>query len=288
MRFDLNSDTIEGAVQYLRNRALQIAHTGAKLTNLIVVPKMRGVWGVFEYESHTYYALYLLKQHRGNGLFYKLWTEKCQEIGYDIKMITTTQCELAPYFRHKKIPFILANGLTNTEEYQLIQSIYVEKTTMRSGVSLMNHIDEGLYILHKLNASVEARLGYILHPIFQGDVDLENIFHSNYSLKKLDPKALILALEYRSVANEYLSHRSIESIDEIRLSPLSDVNTMLVADKIQNKKDFEIYHLEHHNRTKELQLYFNNWFEKLSIDDEFNASIKAELNSSSNMSAIFI
>lgn len=285
MRFNLNSDTLEGAIDYLRNRALQIAHTGAKLTKLVQVPKMRGMWAIFEYEGHTYYALYLLKQHRGNGLFFKLWLEKCAEIGYDVKMITTTQCELASYFRHKKIPFVLANGLTNTEEYQFIQTTYGDKTTMRSGVSLMNHIDEGLYILHKLNASTEAKLGYILHPLFQSDVDLELNFNSQ-NLKKLDAKSLILAIEYRSVANEYLSHRTINLLDDIRLSPLEDVNVMLKADKIQNRKDFELYHLGTHPRSLELDNYFHNWFNRLQLEAEFYMSCKAELESLSNMTPV--
>lgn len=281
MRFDLNATSHQGAITYLRNRALQIAHTGAKLTRMIQFEL--GVWAIFEYEDHTYYALYLLQQHRGNGSFYRLWKHKCDEIGYDVKMITTTQCELASYFRHQKIPFILANGLTNTEEYQLMQTIYDDKTTVRSGVSLMNHIDEGLYILYKLNASTEAKLGYILHPIFQGDTDLQNIFNSNNILKKLDPKALVLAIEYRSVANEYLSHRTINYLDDIRLSPLEDVNVMLKADKIQNRKDFELYHLGTHPRSLELDNYFHNWCNKLQLDDEFYRSCKAELETLSRM-----
>lgn len=282
MRFELNSDTIEGAISYLRNRALQISHTGAELKKLIELPESKGVWAVFEFEQHTYYALYILNQYRGNGLFYQLWQEKSQQLGYDVKMITTTQCQLASYFRHKKIPFILANGLTNSEEYKLIESIYEDKTTTRSGIHLMNHIDEGLYILHKLNASNEAKLGYILHPIFQSDFDLScNINHPD--LKRLDPKALILTLEYRSVANEYLSYRTITTLDEIRLSPLDDVNTMLKADKIQNRKDFELYHLGTHPRSQELDLYFHNWCDKLGLDEAFYMSTKAELESLSQM-----
>lgn len=279
-RFNLNADTHQDAITYLRNRALQIAHTDAKLIKLINFDL--GVWGVFEYECQTYYALYLLNQYRGNGKFHKLYLDKCEEMGHEIKMITTTQCELASFFRHKKIPFILANGLTNTEEYQLIQLIYDDKTTIRSGVSLMNHIDEGLFILNKLNASTEAKLGYILHPIFQSDIDLQNNFNSN-NIKKLDIKSVILAMEYRSVANEYLSFNLINHIDQIRLSPLEDVNVMLKADKIQNRKDFEIYHLNVHPRSLELDNYFHNWFNKLKIDTEFYTTIKAELETLSSM-----
>lgn len=284
MRFNLNTTLHTEAVQYLRNRALQIAHTGAVLKKLIQFTE--GVWAEFEFESNTYHALYILEQFRGNGLFYNLWKRKSTEIGYDIKMITTTQCQLASYFRHVKIPFVLCNGLTNTEEYKSIESIYADNSAKRSGVHLMNHIDEGLYILHKLNSTNEAKLAYILHPIFQPDLEL-NFYINHPDLKKFDPKALILVIEYRSVANEYLSHREIKSLDEIRLSPLDDVNTMLKADKIQNRKDFELYHLGTHPRSAELNQYFLNWCDKLLLDSEFYASCKEELQSITNMTVIY-
>ena len=74
-------------------------------------------------------------------------------------------------------------------------------------------------------------------------------------------------MEYRNIANQYLSYRKIKSIDEISLSPLKEVNEMLIADKIQNYKDFLIYHKDTHPRAKELDEYFNNWLKKLNIND---------------------
>lgn len=76
------------------------------------------------------------------------------------------------------------------------------------------------------------------------------------------------ALEYRNIANQYLSHRVISSIDEINLSPIQIVNDMLKADKIQNYKDFILYHIDTHPRSKELDQYFKNWLKKLEITNE--------------------
>ena len=43
----------------------------------------------------------------------------------------------------------------------------------------------------------------------------------------LNVKAVVLAMEYRRVANCYLSHKTISSIDEIDLGPLPDVRVCL-------------------------------------------------------------
>lgn len=146
------------------------------------------------------------------------------------------------------------------EEYRIISDFYGDQITNRSGVELMNHIDEGLYILEKIGASESAKRAYCLHPIVQSDEALRDNFEL---LKGLDSTVIINTIEYRSVANEYLSRREIKSLDEIRLSPLKDVNDMLIADKIQNRKDFMKYHYGTHERTNELFDYFNNWLEKL-------------------------
>ncbi len=57
---------------------------------------------------------------------------------------------------------------------------------------------------------------------------------------KVDRRVMLLGMEYRSTANNYLSFKS--ATEQIKLSPITDVNHMLVADKVQNRKDFEIYH----------------------------------------------
>jgi hypothetical protein len=138
----------------------------------------------------------------------------------------------------------------------------------------MNHIDEGIKILNDIGASEWAKKAYAIHPIFQSD---DALSEPNLNLVNLNPLSIINVMEYRSVANEYLSNRKISSIDEIRLSPLKDVNDMLIADKIQNYKDFELYHKQTHEKSKELDEYFNNWLKKLKIPIERYQKWKEEL-----------
>ena len=154
--------------------------------------------------------------------------------------------------------------------YQFIQDFYGNRTAKRSGVPLMNHINEGLLIMQlagkKLGYQVSAREleAFAIHPLFQEDSALA----SSWSLAVFfDPDVVLLAMEYRSVANEFLSDKIVlgETTPPIRLSPLQGVNMMLIGDKVQNRKDFELYHKGSHARSVELDIYFRYWLRALDI-----------------------
>lgn len=158
------------------------------------------------------------------------------------------------------------------KELKLIKQFYGDRTAERSKVPLINHIIEGLIVLHDINASFAAMRAYCLHPMLQGDKEL--LANIDQVVKEVDDlRVIALALEYRSVANEFLSGKIGEVVhpDQIRLSPLKDVNDMLIADKVQNRKDFITYHLGTHlgthPRSTELNLYFHLWMQRLGIDD---------------------
>ncbi len=150
-------------------------------------------------------------------------------------------------------------------EYELISFYYKNQVAKRSGVPLINHINEGLKILDYIQATETSKKAFCLHPIFQDDAALEKNYHIN--LKKINSQTLICVIEYRSIANAYLSKKIIQHFSEIQLSPLKDVNQMLIADKVQNKKDFELYHKNTHPRSQALELYFNNWLQRLNINN---------------------
>ena len=168
-----------------------------------------------------------------------------------------------------------------TTEYRLIRDHYGDRTAKRSGVRLMNHIDQGLAVLEAIGAADTTQRAFCLHPLLQNDEDL--LLHYPTVCVEARPAAILLAMEYRSVANAWLSDKvytvGIEEghfgpfyhkIGEPRLSPIPAVNEMLVADKVQNYKDFVIYHSEHPRRF-ELSLYFDTWLEVLGVSKaEFN------------------
>lgn len=152
--------------------------------------------------------------------------------------------------------------------YKTISKFYGDKKTERTGVPLMDHIDEGLRVLISLDAPHDALCAYCLHPIYQNNSDLFQAYNDTKPNSLISLKIMILTMEYRNIANAYLSTRHIDSIEDIQLSPLPEVNIMLLADKIQNHKDFKLYHSDTHPRAKELEEYFQNWFKRLCVSDE--------------------
>ena len=165
--------------------------------------------------------------------------------------------------------------IKDTREYKLIARHYSDRVAERSQVPLINHINEGLAVLDVINATDDAKCAFCIHPLLQADEDLQNNF--NRVAFECSPAVVMLAMEYRSVANEFLSDK-IPALrySVIRLSPLCEVNEMLIADKVQNRKDFITYHKGTHARSEELDIYFEKWMVALDISEEtYNSLCKA-------------
>jgi hypothetical protein len=147
--------------------------------------------------------------------------------------------------------------------YRIISEFYGDRTTKRSKVPLMNHIDEGLKILEHLGASEDTKDAYCLHPILQAGDDFRK--HRKDDFTGVSTHSIILAMEYRRAANSYLSKGKYSDKSMFVGFSCPEVKEMLIADKVQNFKDFLLYHYLTHPRTEELVDYFNNWFDLLGI-----------------------
>ena len=180
--------------------------------------------------------------------------------------------------------------------YQLVSKFYGTRCAYRSKVPLINHINEGLLILDALGEGIHTKQAWCLHPLLQADIDLQNNWEMVcVNMRHENPAAIMLAMEYRSVANEFLSDKiEIESlapaklppVSAIRLSPIDPVNNMLIADKVQNRKDFITYHLGTHHRSAELDLYFSMWLKALGVTEDDYARYTALLNSNAAPSSV--
>lgn len=266
-RLNHKGTTYEEAYQYCATRAIQLLPSYTWNHEL---REIEGGYVTYFLELATaefYMTVYILHQHRNQGFFKK--AVKAGKI--DKPIITAHDCEIENFLRRNKVEFKVVSGIWESAGYKMVEKEYGSQVARRSGVYYMNHIDEALYIMKKMGATYEAMEAYCLHPLVQGDKDLEkNLFNITYSTVLYQEKpcsyAIALAMEFRNIANQYLSQRADKffSID-MHLSPIPEVNTMLAADKIQNYKDFLLYHSVTHIRAKYLDKYFNEWLEALKI-----------------------
>lgn len=172
--------------------------------------------------------------------------------------------------------------MTHDEALTAIRRYYGNRTAARSGVSLLNHIYEGLALLRGMGAPEDTQIAFALHPMFQSDQALRDEVWANPGLARISPGQMLRVMEYRHIANASLSDivglSAPEPEDErpprpflkrnIRLSPVEGVNLMLIADKVQNRKDFEKYHKDTHPRSQELAFYFDMWLVALGVSEE--------------------
>ena len=282
MRLNHDADTYEEIVQYFKERAMQMALDNFELKQIKKVGHI--VLAIFEKNGKDYHSIFVPKSKRGRG-FYDTYMKRILPFMYEFKdtginIVTSRDCNIESYLKKQGFKYATCLGLTDYDEYKTIDEVYGKDTANRSGVPFMNHIDEGLAILQWIGGSLSAKKAYCLHPIYQSDDWLKVYGVMNMRKRNIfgmHANVIVNAVEYRSVANEYLSTREIEGINEIRLSPLKDVNDMLIADKIQNRKDFELYHEGTHPRSKELAQYFRNWLQRLGVSEETYQEYKRKL-----------
>lgn len=158
-------------------------------------------------------------------------------------------------------------------EYGLVREMYGRSVAERSQKPLIDHIDEGLVILSCLGASDHTRQAWCLHPLIQSDENLSK-FHEDL-LDNISTYAFALAMEYRYRANSWLSDKvfinpdtnSCQAVGKPEWS-LPATKNMLIADKVQNYKDFCTYHPATHPRSRELNFYFLTWLDALEVTPE--------------------
>lgn len=251
---EINYDatTIEEAQEYLKFRYLQLKKFGVTVNEEIYTKDSIITLYDIDGKPSLYGSIYVLAQHRGKQVFIK----RLQQ--FMIQILTLGECQIQGYLEKIKCEHrVIHHSLS----YKCIQEYYGDKKTKRTGVPLMNHIEEGGAILHQLGASNITKNAYYLHPILQSDEEF--VKNKSMDFDGINPESLILAMEYRRVANSYLSHMHQ---DEFVGFPCEEIRQMLIADKVQNYKDFMQYHYGRHERSAELYSYFNNWFDLLEIE----------------------
>lgn len=192
-------------------------------------------------------------------------------------MTSRSDAHAAQHAENQRAPDALADplmrSLATTPEYQLIAKYYANRVANRSGLPYLKHINDGLEILDLLGADQDTMRAFAVHPLVQDDAALVEY---RTSIESLDAPILLLAAEYRSVANSYNIQDFKDQLGQPRLSPLPEVNLMLLADKYQNLSDLLDHNAEHPDY-QELCEYFSDWLSVL--DDHHDQCAHPRLNS---------
>lgn len=264
-RLPYDATTPQQVLHYYSTRAVQAAVNGY-VWNKVLEPLPSGGGFKTKFFSRnsaiTHESFFVMKQFRGDGLS----TKALKTINNPI--LTSHDCGIIDFLEHHAHKYSLFDDIFDSAEYKLVEQLTGHIYAKRSGICYMNHVDEALVLLSMLGCNKLSMRAFCLHPLLQLDQDLKN----NYKLAidQCGCDAVALAIEYRNIANQYLSFRPIGSLDEIALSPIEEVNQMLLVDKIQNCKDFILYHKKSHPTSKQLTQYFVNWLKKFDALDSFS------------------
>ena len=158
------------------------------------------------------------------------------------------------------------NRILQSQYFHAIRMHYGGDFAKRSGIPLINHIIEGLCILIRIGAPRSVCGAWCFHPIIQSDEDLRKTLEQttrlhNGEYSKINFAAILLAMEYRHVANSYLSQHVNVDLDIIKdqVNAIPGIREMLIADKIQNWKDFSSQPKGTYPNEMRLHEYFDEW-----------------------------
>jgi len=162
--------------------------------------------------------------------------------------------------------------MKDTLPYQVIRDFYGIRRAKRTCLLYMRHIDQGLLLLEDLGAKEATKEAWCLHPIFQLEDSFTSLMQGEFPDPRpllCDPDALVLTMEYRSVANAYLTP-DVHSSRLPRISPIREVNLMLIADKVHNWRDARVYLFPRFPKIdpEPLNWYFWTWMKVLGVTSE--------------------
>ena len=272
-RFDHHIREPERTLEYFRARAVQMLHDDGDWTwSGVVTPLTRAnvTWGtetvMHDGRGAAFVSVYVLADHRGRGHLRRHAAARPPAR----RSVHTPGCQILEVLAHPAPDTLLAAPISGWPAYLAVERQCGDTRARRSGVPYMNHIDEGLRVLHRwLGATDRAKQAWCLHPLVQSDDDLRRSYAEGL-LDAFEPAVVALALEYRNIANAFLSgmedHPGTDDPGRIVRSPLAEVDAMLVADKVQNHKDFLLYHRDSHPRSARLDNYFRRWLAALGVD----------------------
>ena len=156
---DLDDHEMNEIIKYFRNQSIKALHAGVSWNGVVEDIDGWGAKTTFMHDNKSYISIYVYlssRNHRHMSVY--------MESNKHIRFCTTPSCELEAFFQKKGVEYVVLRDYPSIE-YEMIKQYYGETCTDRTGLHMMNHIDEGLYILESIGASENAKRAYIGHPL---------------------------------------------------------------------------------------------------------------------------
>ncbi len=180
-------------------------------------------------------------------------------------------------------------ALAADPRFPAIVRAYAGRRARRSGLPYLHHVVEGALLLGQaLGADHDTVVAFCLHPLFQDDASLAALDFEAGPLAGLEPRIVVWCMEYRALANAYTSRHPLRAPVEVPRGPLPQVEAMLVADKVQNTKDFLAHVDTAEGRSGQLRAYFDSWLAGLGVDAARYRQLAARLEAWAPLVARFV
>ncbi len=286
-RLNPDAEMFSEIFQYYKTREMQAKPYGyilKSVTNMSCFIEEKGItfpYALAEFSegNNKYFSFYMPKQFRNKG-YGEYYAEEIRIVTSAFKgqVITFPDCNFSEWLNKNGIEYtLLDNTYIDLPEYIVMSKEYGDSRANRSGLYLMNHIDEGADIMISRKASEQALRAFIAHPMLQDDDHFFDIgkLPLNKVMVHCSKYTLMLCMEYRKVANAYLCKPETDGWTQEQIKfhcpiLMHDIREMLIADKVQNYKDFLQFHALSHPRRNELFAYFNNWIDYLGCSSFAN------------------
>ncbi len=215
-------------------------------------------------------SVYIPTHLRGQGMFRRV----LGVIG--LPVITVVDCHIEPALQAIGHPYlVVGTPILESPQYKIVQDFFGDQRDERSGVLLMNHIDEGIAVMRALGAPDTAIRAFCLTPLqFTSRNDIIINFHKIF-------KELNGVIDGIDSSNLALDYRALVDTNPVKVSTDNDVNLMLAGAVIQRKKDLLVHNWDHQANPEATRERFDQWIAALGIahnEERLTAIINPEWN----------
>ncbi len=273
--FNYDAETHSEALKYLKLRSVQLLKFNYFIQR---VQYTNFGWIAYYDNANTpqdlctkYVAIYVLKQYRGKGIL-----SNFMKSNPDYKFINLVEMGLLGKMisAADTIPHINV-GFEDYHEYRLENlKKHYEDSMYDNWNYYISYTYKVMAVNKWLNFSKICTDSLIILPLLWSDKDFVN----NWKTITISSNLAFFISEYKNVSKNYNLDRKIQSTSDIVISPITDVNNLLLSTAIVNYNNYENHYKLTHPRASLFGEYYKNWLVRLSGMNKYE-DVRDRLNS---------